>query len=542
MGSNTFLFTYQQDAPRIVTPVIATSLAYDQGLYIATDFTVEKDGDTLYSHPRAILSIVVNESILYVCDGTIEITRYHLWNAQRLRPYLVPADPCQIKLHNACLYILTQSQLTWIDLRTQHKQSEPLDPSRMYRSVAFYQDQRYFLTVERDTLEGRVFSGEDLVLGIEDPSDLVLVYPYLFISGMSVKQYDLLQRRVVDIYETTDIYRNVNKYGSMAYGGLLVYLFNITRNQVESILAPPIRTNEIQLLSIVPDKGTTGTRVTLNGTNVDRIESLYLDEEINFDVISTTSLSFEIPEGVGSPLLRVYPHISHSLTFTYENPRLYQCIPSQCFEGQSIYLYGEYLDRIQYILVNEEKVIPTLLKHNALKILTPPGSGTPTLQLVNRLGNTFYSTVAFSYIRLESVICFPAGSLVHADQGIVEIQKLIPGKHTVYGKDIRLITDTYCLDSELVCIEKDAFSEGVPYTRTVISKHHKILYRKMREAHEFVGKISGITLIPYDGKKLYNVLLYVAGRMNVQGMICETLDPSNPIVSPFSQKLMETTS
>ena len=44
MGSpngSTFLFTYQQDAPRIVTPVIATSLAYDQGLYIATDFTVE---------------------------------------------------------------------------------------------------------------------------------------------------------------------------------------------------------------------------------------------------------------------------------------------------------------------------------------------------------------------------------------------------------------------------------------------------------------------------------------------------------------------
>ncbi len=278
MGSNTFLFTYQQDAPRIVTPVIATSLAYDQGLYIATDFTVEKDGDTLYSHPRAILSIVVYESILYVCDGTIEITRYHLWNARRLRPYLVPADPCQIKLHQACLYILTQSQtqsqLTRIDLRSQLKQSEPLDSSRIYRSVAFYQDQRYFLTVERDTMEGRLFSGEDLVLGIEDPSDLLIVYPYLFISGKTVRQYDFLQRRVVDIYETTDIYRNVNKYGSMAYGGHLVYLFNITRNQVESILAPPLRTNEIELLSLVPDKGTTGTRVTLNGTNVDRIESL----------------------------------------------------------------------------------------------------------------------------------------------------------------------------------------------------------------------------------------------------------------------------
>lgn len=547
-SSNTFLFTYQQDTPRIVTPAIATSLAYDQGLYIATEFTVEKEGDVLYSHPRSILSIVVNDSILYVCDGTLEITRYHLWNARRLKPYLVSHIPCQIKLHQACLYILTQSQLTWIDLRTQIKQTEPLDTSRIYRSVAFYQDRRYFLTVQRDTLEGRVFSTEDLLLGIEDPSDLVLVYPYLFISGKSVKQYDLVQRRIVDLYETTDVYRNINKYGSMAYGGLLIYLFNETRHQVESILAPPIRPNEIKLLSLVPDRGTTGTRVTLTGTNVDLIQTLTLDyEEVELEPISMTSVSFKIPEGKGTPILRVYPEIthteiSHSLTFTYETPRLDLCIPSQCFEGQTLYLYGEYLDKVQYVLINEEKLDPILLKNNALEIRTPPGSGSPTIQLVDRLSNILYSNIMFTYLRLESIICFPAGSLVHADQGIVEIQKLIPGKHTVYGKDIRLITDTYCLDSELVCIEKDAFSDGVPYIRTVISKHHKIFYRKMIEAHEFVGRIPGITLIPYDGKKLYNVLLYVPGRMNVQGMICETLDPSNPIVSQFSQKLMASTS
>jgi hypothetical protein len=334
----------------------------------------------------------------------------------------------------------------------------------------------------------------------------------------------------------------------MAYGGILIYLFNQTRHQVETILAPPLQNNNIQLASIVPDRGTTRTRVTLNGTHVDRIQKLTLDhQEVELEPISTSSVSFEIPEGKGTPILRVYsemPHveISHSLTFTYENPRLDLCIPSQCFEGQSIYLYGEYLDQVQYVVVNEEKLDPILLKNNALEIRTPPGSGSPTIQLVDRLSNILYSDITFTYLRLESIICFPAGSLVHSDQGIVEIQKLIPGKHTVYGKDIRLVTDTYCLDSELVCIEKDAFSEGVPYRRTVISKHHKILYRKMIEAHEFVGRIPGITLIPYDGKKLYNVLLYVPGRMNVQGMICETLDPSNPIVGTFSQKLMESSS
>jgi len=540
---STFLFTYQQDIPRIVAPVIATSLAYEEGLYIASEFTVEKDGEVVYTHPRSIVSIVVYESILYVCDGTLDITRYHLWNTRPLRPYLVSSIPCQVKLHSGSLYILTQSELVEINLRTQLKTLEPLDSSRIYRSVSFYKDRRYFLTVQPETQEGRLFSGEDLLLGLEDPSDLVLAYPYLFISGKSVRQYDILQRRIVDTYETTDIYRNINHYGSMAYGGVLIYLYNTTRNQVESILAPPIRTEEIQLLSLVPDRGTTRTRVTLNGTNVDRIQRLMIGyEEVILEPISTTSVSFEIPEGVGSPVIRVYPEISHSLTFTYENSRVYQCIPSECFEGQSVYLYGDYLDRIQYILVNGEKQVPTLLKNKSLEIRTPPGSGTPTIQLIDQLGNVIYSDITFTYLRLESIICFPAGTLVHADQGTLEIQKLIPGKHTLYGKEIRLITDTYCLDSELVCIEKDAFSEGIPYMRTVISKHHKILYRKMREAREFVNRIQGITFIPYDGKKLYNVLLYEAGRMNVQGMICETLDPSNPIVSHFSQKLIESSS
>ncbi len=538
---STFLFTYQQDPPRIVTSVQVVALAYDQALYIATEFAVERDSEILYTHPRSILSIAVYESILYVCDGTLEITRYHLWKSQYLRPYRVSSPPCQVKVYQSALYVLTQLHLLRVDLHTQVQRTETLDTSRHYRSMAFYQDRTYFLTLQKDTLEGRLFSGEDLYLGLEDPADLVLIYPYLFISGNAILQYDLIQRRIVDTYESTNVFRQINRYTSMA-AGPSIYLANVTRNQVDRIPVPPTQTSEIQVLYLIPSRGTTGTRVTLTGTNVDQLQQLTLgDQPVQIEPISTTSLSFEVPEGEGLATLRIQT-VPQSLTFQYENPRLYQCIPGECFEGQDLYLHGEYLDQIRYVIVNGEKVVPTLLTPRSLSIRSPPGDGTATLTLIDALSNVFYTNISFRYLRLESTICFPAGTLVHSDQGAIEIQKLIPGKHTLYGKEIRLITDTYCLDSELVCVEKDTFAEGYPYQRTILSKHHKIYFRRMIEAQEFVHKVKGVTWVPYDGTKLYNVLLYEAGRMNVQGMICETLDPSNPIVNHFSQKLIRTSS
>lgn len=547
-----FEFTYQQDIPRIVTNTGATSIAYDQpDLYVSTDYTVEKNSDRVYSHPRPILSIVVYESMLYVCDGTSDITRYQLLTAQKWKSYRITvSSPRMLKLHQSKLYILvqsdTQDHLIRIDLHTQVQEILPLDPARIHRSIAFYQDTRYFLTVQRDTLEGRLWSGVDVLTGLEDSPDMVLVYPYVFFSGNSIRQYHLVTKQIVSVYETTNIFRAFNRYTSLAYGGNVIYLANVTRNQVESILSPPVLFTEIRIDSIFPSTGTTHTKVTLSGENVDQIETITLDKQkATLYPSSSSTIVFEVPEGIGKPDLRFYgrAQIPHSLTFTYENPRIYRCFPSECFEGQSIYLYGEYLDRVQHVLIQKENTPFTLLKNKTLQLQTPPGSGVASIVLIDQLSNVIYPSITFSYLRLESIICFPAGTLVHADQGAIEIQKLIPGKHTVYGKEIRMITDTYCIDSQLVCIEKDAFSEGYPYQRTCISNHHKILCRgKMIEAKEFVGRMKGVSFVPYDGNKLYNVLLYEVGRMNVQGMICETLDPSNPILSQFKRKLTDVAS
>jgi hypothetical protein len=50
----------------------------------------------------------------------------------------------------------------------------------------------------------------------------------------------------------------------------------------------------------------------------------------------------------------------------------------------------------------------------------------------------------------------------------------------------------------------------------------------MKAAYRYVGK-KGVSYVPYQGEKLYNVLLEEYGSMNVQGIICETLHPANPV-------------
>ena len=130
--------------------------------------------------------------------------------------------------------------------------------------------------------------------------------------------------------------------------------------------------------------------------------------------------------------------------------------------------------------------------------------------------------------------CFPAGTTVKTDQGILEIQKLIAGTHTIEGREIRAITCTLSMDDTMVQIEKDALRKNVPSCDTLISRRHKIYYKgQMISAQRLVGR-KGVQFVPYPGVPLYNVVLYPQGKMKIHGMICETLDPSNPIFPYFN--------
>ncbi len=143
-------------------------------------------------------------------------------------------------------------------------------------------------------------------------------------------------------------------------------------------------------------------------------------------------------------------------------------------------------------------------------------------------------------LSIQSDICFLADTPISTDQGEILIVELKPNVHTIRGKKIVAITETYSTEKVLIVIEKDALFPSSPNRRTVISSQHKIFYGgTMVEAYRLLSH-PGISTIPYNQEKLYNVLLEEHGRMKVCNMIVETLDPENVIGQIFKEYQRET--
>jgi hypothetical protein len=135
-----------------------------------------------------------------------------------------------------------------------------------------------------------------------------------------------------------------------------------------------------------------------------------------------------------------------------------------------------------------------------------------------------------------SNICFPAGTPINTDQGIICIEKINSNSCTIRGNKIETITKTITQDKYLVCIEKDALAKNIPSQKTLISKNHGLLYNgKMIRAAELLKlNNEGIYKVKYNGETLYNVLLKDKhDKMIVNNLICETLDPENGIARMY---------
>ena len=129
-----------------------------------------------------------------------------------------------------------------------------------------------------------------------------------------------------------------------------------------------------------------------------------------------------------------------------------------------------------------------------------------------------------------SNICFLKGTLVLTDQGLIEIQNM-NNTNTINNIKVDKITQTTQDGGYLICIEKDTISVNIPSERTIISKHHKIIYNKQLVSAE---NIPNVKKIKYNGEILYNVLLEKYSYMMVNNMICETLDPNNLIARIYN--------
>ena len=124
-------------------------------------------------------------------------------------------------------------------------------------------------------------------------------------------------------------------------------------------------------------------------------------------------------------------------------------------------------------------------------------------------------------------ICFPAGTPVISDQGVIAIEKLIPGTHTIDEQPIVGISQTRSPDNHLLCFEKHALGHNIPAQQTIMSREHCILYKgKMKRACTFM-RYARIRKVKYAGEALYNVMLEKPGSMSVNNMTVETLHPKN---------------
>ena len=134
-------------------------------------------------------------------------------------------------------------------------------------------------------------------------------------------------------------------------------------------------------------------------------------------------------------------------------------------------------------------------------------------------------------------ICFPAGTPIQTDQGIIAIDQLNPDIHTINKKSIVDITKTITYDNFLVCFKKNALGLAYPTSKTLMSKNHKVYYQgKMREAKTFIGHFEKVIKVKYTGEILYNVLMEKHSEMRINNLICETLNPNNIIAKLYTKK------
>jgi surface protein len=137
-----------------------------------------------------------------------------------------------------------------------------------------------------------------------------------------------------------------------------------------------------------------------------------------------------------------------------------------------------------------------------------------------------------------SNICFPAGTPIQTDQGVLPIEHIDVRKNTIGQKAIRHITQTVTLDQYLICFEKNSVARNVPTKRTLMTKDHQLLFNgQLVPAERFLNFSREVKKVKYSGEILYNVLMDTHNTMTVNGLQCETLHPENLIAKLYRKHL-----
>jgi hypothetical protein len=133
----------------------------------------------------------------------------------------------------------------------------------------------------------------------------------------------------------------------------------------------------------------------------------------------------------------------------------------------------------------------------------------------------------------SSNVCFPAKTPVMTNLGPVNIEHINPAVHTIRNKKIVAITKTVAHDKNLVRIAKHALGHLYPEKTTLISQNHKVFCQGQMIKAKYLVDNCNVTLVPYNGQVLYNVLLAEHEKMQVNNLIVETLHPEHKVAKLY---------
>jgi len=161
------------------------------------------------------------------------------------------------------------------------------------------------------------------------------------------------------------------------------------------------------------------------------------------------------------------------------------------------------------------------------------GSNSSSLDVTVENNEYNIQVIARNKTTPTSNVCFPAKTPIMTNQGPVNIEEIDPAVHTIRNKKIVAITKTVAHDKNLVRIAKHALGHLYPEKTTFMSQNHKVFCQgQMVKAKHLVDNCN-ITLVPYNGQVLYNVLLAEHEKMQVNNLIVETLHPEHKVAKLY---------
>jgi len=383
-----------------------------------------------------------------------------------------------------------------------------------------------------------VLQNVSFMTGINNPIDIAMLNGYLVIDGILLFTSPT-DGSILSTFDTTATTITVN--GSNAYftssSGSNSLIKEITvAPRVEDVFTLTTNSN------YSPKKGPARTMVFISGNKLtSNISSVTVNGTTVEYYVNDMLLAVRVPPQTASAIT-ILVNGSYSYDFTYANPDIVNVIPLYKESTRYYHFTGNSLGNVAYVGFGNSQTTTLTTKYPIVNstdtsfdcLLTDLPVNSSRILLEDSFGVVTYEDAGM--FTLSSETCFLGGTPVLTDQGLLPIDKIDPTLHTLDQKEILAITKIRYIGDSLVLLEKDSLRKKYPTQDTVISRKHKIYYKgKMKTAESFVGR-PGVRLIPYENQFLYNVLLKTHEKMNVNGLLCETLHPKNPIAKYFTKE------